>query len=316
MNEYGYCDPCTNHRARYTHLLDLATVAKQSHNMTDALQNDAPKEAAPSETKDFLYFLLKLGLFVFVLRSFIVAPFNIPSESMQPRLLIGDYLLVAKWPYGYSRYSLPFSVPLIPGRILGSTPERGDVVVFKAPPSQRLDYIKRVIGLPGDVIEMKNGVVVLNGKPIPKQRIADLEIPVTQNMIDATNKEGGFSPCYRPNFEIVKDGENFCRYPRFRETLPNGKSYEVLDVEPDGAGDNRAPITVPEGHLFLMGDNRDRSADSRFPAQDGGAIGLVPEKNLVGRALVSVFSTDGSANWFLPWTWVSAARWNRVGQGF
>lgn len=284
--------------------------------MNDVLQTEAPKEAAPSETKDFLYFLLKLGLFVFALRSFIVAPFNIPSESMQPRLLIGDYLLVAKWPYGYSRYSLPFSIPLIPGRIIASTPERGDVVVFKAPPSQRLDYIKRVIGLPGDVIEMKNGVVILNGKPIPKQRIADLEIPVSQNMIDATNAEGGISPCYRPNFEIVKDGASFCRYPRFRETLPNGKSYEVLDVEPDGAGDNRAPITVPEGHLFLMGDNRDRSADSRFPAQDGGAIGLVPEQNLVGRALVSVFSTDGSSNWVLPWTWVSAARWNRVGQGF
>jgi signal peptidase I len=284
--------------------------------MNEATQNDVPASSASSETKDFLYFLLKLGLFVFVLRSFIVAPFNIPSESMQPRLLIGDYLLVSKWPYGYSRHSLPLSLPLIPGRILASTPERGDVVVFKAPPSQRLDYIKRVIGLPGDVIAMKNGVVILNGKPIPKQRIADLLIPVTQNMIDATEKEGGISPCYRPQFEITQGGTNFCRYPRFRETLPNGKSYEVLDVDPDGPGDNRAPITVPEDHLFLMGDNRDRSADSRFPAQDGGAIGLVPEENLVGRAWVSVFSTDGSANWFLPWTWFTAARWSRIGEGF
>lgn len=269
-----------------------------------------------SETREFLTFLLKLGLFVFVLRSFIVAPFNIPSESMQPRLLIGDYLLVGKWPYGYSRYSMPFSLPLIPGRILADTPERGDVVVFKAPPTQKLDYIKRVIGLPGDVIEMKDGVVILNGKPVPKQRIANLTIPVTPNMIVATNAEGGLSPCYRPEFEITKGDERFCNYPRFRETLPNGKSYDVLDVESDGPGDNRAAITVPEGHLFLMGDNRDRSADSRFPASDGGAIGLVPEKNLVGRALVSVFSTDGSANWFLPWTWLTAARFDRIGQGF
>ncbi|MBP6030097.1 MAG: signal peptidase I [Sphingobium sp.] len=284
--------------------------------MTEKDETASSSGTARSETRDFLYFLVKLGLFVFVLRSFIVAPFNIPSESMQPRLLIGDYLLVGKWPYGYSRYSLPFSIPLIPDRIMAKTPERGDVVVFKAPPSQNLDYIKRVIGLPGDVIEMKDGIVILNGKPIPKKRIADLVIPVTQNMIDATNAEGGISPCYRPQFEISKGTERFCAYPRFRETLTNGKSYDVLDVDADGAGDNRAAITVPEGHLFLMGDNRDRSADSRFPAQDGGAIGLVPEQNLVGRALVSVFSTDGSANWLLPWTWITAGRWDRIGHGF
>ena len=269
-----------------------------------------------SETREFVTFLLKLGLFVFVLRSFIVAPFNIPSESMQPRLLIGDYLIVSKWNYGYSRYSLPFSIPLIPGRLFASTPERGDVVVFKAPPSQRQDYIKRVIGLPGDVIAMRDGIVILNGKEIPKQKIADLVIPVTQNMIDATQRESGESPCYRTEFEEVKGGESYCRYPRFRETLPNGKNYEVLDVEQDGPGDNREPMIVPEGHLFLMGDNRDRSADSRFPAQEGGAIGLVPEKNLVGKAMISVFSTDGSANWFLPWTWFTAARWERIGEGF
>lgn len=269
-----------------------------------------------SETRDFVTFLLKLGLFVFVLRSFIVAPFNIPSESMQPRLLIGDYLLVAKWPYGYSRYSLPFSLPLLPGRIFPHTPQRGDVVVFKAPPTQEQDYIKRVIGLPGDIIAMRHGVVILNGKPIPKTRIADLVIPVTANMIAATKEESSLSPCFRPKFEVLRDGKSYCRYPQYRETLPNGKSYNVLDVEKDGPGDNREAIIVPEGHLFMMGDNRDRSADSRFPAQEGGAIGLVPEKNLVGKALFTVFSTDGSANWFLPWTWISAARWNRIGEGF
>ncbi len=269
-----------------------------------------------SETRDFLSFLVKLALFVFILRSFIVAPFNIPSESMQPRLLIGDYLLVGKWPYGYSRYSLPFSIPLIPGRILAKTPRRGDVVVFKAPPTQRQDYIKRVIGLPGDVIEIRNGQVILNGKPVEKKRIADLVIPVTDNMIAATATEGGASPCFRPEFEQAKDGGRFCVYPQFRETLPGGKSYNVLDVVQDGPADNRAPVVIPEGKLFLMGDNRDRSADSRFPAEDGGGIGLVPEQNLVGRALFSVFSTDGSANWLLPWTWFTAARWSRIGEGF
>lgn len=270
-----------------------------------------------NETLDFLWFLIKLAVFVIVLRSFIMSPFNIPSESMQPRLLIGDYLLVAKWPYGYSRYSLPFGVPLISGRILGSTPERGDVVVFKAPPSQRDDYIKRVIGLPGDLIAVRNGQVILNGQPIPKRRIADFVIPVSQNMIDKANQDGSPFPCYRPEYEErAKDGSNQCRYPRYRETLPNGKSYDVLDLDDGGRADDRDTVVVPEGHLFLMGDNRDRSADSRFPAEEGGGIGLVPEENLVGRALISVFSTDGSANWLLPWTWFTAARWDRIGERF
>jgi signal peptidase I len=270
-----------------------------------------------SETRDFLWFLAKLAIFVFVLRSFIVSPFNIPSESMQPRLLIGDYLLVAKWPYGYSRYSLPFSVPLIPGRIFASTPARGDVVVFKAPPHQRDDYIKRVIGLPGDLISVRAGTVYLNGQAIPKQKVADLVIPASPNMVSAARTEGNPSPCYRTQFEeAAPGGGRQCRYPQYRETLPGGKSYNVLDLDPDGPADDRDTVVVPQGHLFLMGDNRDRSADSRFPAQEGGGIGLVPEENLVGRALVSVFSTDGSANWLLPWTWFTAARWSRIGEGF
>ena len=277
---------------------------------------------AKSETRDFLWFLAKLGLFVFVLRSFIISPFNIPSESMQPRLLIGDYLLVAKWPYGYSRYSLPFSIPLIPGRIFPSTPHRGDVVVFKAPPNQKNDYIKRVIGLPGDMIAVRGGTVYLNGAAIPKQKVADLVIPVTPNMTQAAAKEGAESPCYRPDFEeAAPGGGKQCRYPQYRETLPAtkdtpAKSYNVLDLVPDGAADDRDTVLVPQGHLFMMGDNRDRSADSRFPAVEGGGIGPVPEENLVGKAMISVFSTDGSANWLLPWTWVSAARWNRIGEGF
>ncbi len=279
-------------------------------------ENPKATTSEKSETREFVSFLVKLALFVFILRSFIVAPFNIPSESMQPRLLIGDYLLVAKWPYGYSRYSLPFSVPLIPGRVFASTPQRGDVVVFKAPPTQAQDYIKRVIGLPGDIVEIRDGQVILNGKPVVRQKIADFVIPITQNMIDATGNEGGLSPCFRPDFEEDRDGKRYCRYPQYRETLPNGKSYNVLDVVQDGPADNRAPVVVPEGRLFLMGDNRDRSADSRFPAEVGGGIGLVPEKNLVGKALFSVFSTDGSSNWLLPWTWFTATRFSRIGESF
>jgi len=275
------------------------------------------KEKQKNETLDFIWFLARLAIFVFVLRSFIVSPFNIPSESMQPRLLIGDYLLVAKWPYGYSRYSLPFSAPLFEGRVFAATPKRGDVVVFKAPPTQKNDYIKRVIGLPGDLVAIRKGQVILNGVAVPKQRIADLVIPAADNMVAAPEKEGNPSPCFRPKFEERgADGARQCRYPQYRETLPGGRSYNVLDLEPDGAADDRDTVVVPEGHLFLMGDNRDRSADSRFPAEEGGGIGLVPEENLVGKALVSVFSTDGSANWFLPWTWFTATRWSRIGEGF
>ncbi|WOK36213.1 signal peptidase I [Sphingomonas sp. C3-2] len=279
--------------------------------MNDTTPASAEPMAGPatkkkSETLDFLGFLLKLGILVFVIRSFIAAPFNIPSESMMPRLLVGDYLLVSKWNYGYSNYSLPFDVPLIPGRILPSTPERGDVVVFKAPPHQRQDYIKRVIGLPGDTVEISDGQVILNGKPVSRVKMDDIVLPETptSNCLTAAS------------IEQQKDGRVMCRYPRFRETLPNGKSYFVLDTTPRTAGDDTQLFTVPEGHIFLMGDNRDHSADSRFPAADNGAIGMVPVDNLVGKAWVSVFSTDGNADWLKPWTWVTAARWSRIGEGF
>ena len=264
-----------------------------------------PPKKTRSETADFLIFLLKLGVFVFLFRSFFAAPFNIPSESMMPRLLVGDYLLVSKWNYGYSRYSMPFSVPLLPNRVMARQPERGDVVVFKAPPYARQDYIKRVIGLPGDMIQVRDGQVILNGTPVPRQRIADFvlaEQPYSKCLTDASVERG-------------PDGPQ-CRYPRYRETLPNGKSYEVLDTSPDTLGDNTRVYTVPQDMVFLMGDNRDHSADSRFPAAEGGAIGMVPIENLVGKAWISVFSTDGTASWILPWTWFSAARWERIGERF
>jgi signal peptidase I len=274
-----------------------------------------PKSEA-SEWREYGLFLLKLAAIVLIFRSLIFSPFNIPSESMQPRLLIGDYLVVAKWPYGYSRYSLPLNLPLFKGRIFGSLPERGDVVVFKGPPSQKDDYIKRVIGLPGDVVQMRAGVLEINGKAVKKQRIADFITPVTKGMRDAVALEGGDQPCWRPEFEEdAKDGGRQCHYRRFRETLPNGRSYEILDLADAERGDDTEAFVVPDDHIFFMGDNRDRSADSRFPP-DGRAIGMVPVDNIVGRAQLTWFSTDGSANWLLPWTWFSAARPDRIGKGF
>ncbi|MEM1131713.1 MAG: signal peptidase I [Pseudomonadota bacterium] len=274
---------------------------------------DEKANTQKEEWTDFFKFLIKLLLVILIFRSFIFSPFNIPSESMQPRLLIGDYLFVSKWSYGYSKYSLPFSAPLIPGRIFASEPERGDVVVFKAPPTNQEDYIKRVIGLPGDTVQVVNGQVVLNGTPIPRTKLDDFVIPVTPNMISAN----GSSPCYNAQFEeIAADGSRECRYPRYRETLPNGKSYQVLDLQNVGFPDNSGVYTVPDGHMFLMGDNRDRSQDSRFPQIAGQGIGFVPQDNLVGEASFTVFSTDGSASWLLPWTWFTAARWDRIGEGF
>ena len=274
-----------------------------SANPDPAPQGEAAKPAKQEES--FLVFLIKLVLIVVIFRSFIFSPFNIPSESMMPRLVNGDYLLAAKWPYGFSKYSMPFSAPVIPGRILAGQPERGDIVIFKAPPANDTDYIKRVIGLPGDQVQMIGSALYLNGKPVPREKASDFVVSVSPN----TN-------CYLPQFEARDaEGQPVCSYPRFRETLPSGKSYYVLDLIASPQ-DDTAPFVVPEGHLFLMGDNRDNSMDSRFPAIPGQGIGIVPQANLVGRAFVMMFSTDGSAAWTKPWTWFSAARWSRIGGTF
>ncbi|HTM95511.1 MAG TPA: signal peptidase I [Croceibacterium sp.] len=263
-----------------------------------ATEAAAAEPAEKTETLgSFLLFCLKLVVLVLLFRTLVFSTFNIPSESMLPRLWNGDYLIAAKWPYGYSRYSLPWSMPLIPGRILAGQPERGDVVIFKAPPLQQEDYIKRVIGVPGDQVQMIRGVLYLNGDPVPKQRVADFAIPLSANT------------------RCAYDGKTVgaeCHYPRYRETLPGGRSYYVLDTA-DTPQDTTEAVVVPEGMLFLMGDNRDHSADSRFEATPGGGIGLVPQENLVGEAYFMLWSTDGSAEWLKPWTWFTAARWNRSG---
>ncbi len=293
-----------------------------------SVNSNAPTDtdkAGGNEWREYGLFLLKLAAIVLIFRSLIFSPFNIPSESMQPRLLIGDYLMVSKWPYGFSRYSLPGAPNLFSGRIFGSLPERGDIVVFR-PPGKKDDYIKRAIGMPGDIIQMRGGILHINGKAVPKKRIADAIIPVTQNMIDAADQDRmkglNATPCWQQQFPEYKsfetisaNGDRVCRYPQYRETLPNGVSYNILDLADDPIRDDTAPIIVPEGHVLFMGDNRDRSADGRKP-DDGEWIGPVPVENIVGRAQFMWFSTDGNARWLLPWTWFSAARWERMGTGF
>jgi signal peptidase I len=252
-------------------------------------------------------FLLLLFLFAAILRTFVVTPFVIPSGSMLPRLMIGDYLFVSKWPYGFSRYSVPFGFANFEGRIFDGAPDRGDVVVFRYPGSDE-DYVKRLIGLPGDTIQMRGGQLILNGKPVPKVRIADYLMPRTPN-----------SPCRYVAQDaalppVEEAGTVYCRYVRYRETLPGGRSYEVLD-QWHGEGDDTPVYRVPAGQYFMMGDNRDDSADSRFPRERDG-VGFLPHDYLIGRALIVFFSTDGTAEWAKPWTWFSATRWDRIGGTF
>ena len=269
------------------------------------VSSPARKESGLRETTRFLFFLF---LATIILRSLIIAPFSIPSGSMLPRMMIGDYLFVAKWPYGYSAHSFPLGLIGFDGRILESRPDRGDVVVFRLPGGADQDFVKRLVAFPGETVEMRRGVLILNGTPVPKTRIADYLMPVSAN-----------SPCRTMDptrrREVRGDnGERLCAYPQYRETLPEGRSYLVLD-QMDGVADDFAPTIVPAGHYFVMGDNRDDSLDSRFPTQAGG-VGFLPSENLIGRALVTFFSTDGSADYLKPWTWFSAARGERMGKTY
>ena len=255
-----------------------------------------------SETAETIRFLLKLALFVLVFRSFFITSFLIPSESMLPRLMVGDYLFVSKWNYGYGRWSFPWGFVPMSGKVMSRVPARGDVVVFRAPQVLDHDVVKRVIGLPGDTIQMRRGQIVLNGRAVPKQRVADYVLPLTPNF--------GADRCDAA-FQDVDARQPICRYPQYRETLPEGASYTVLDQGQMPDRDDTDLYTVPAGHVFVMGDNRDDSGDSRFPPP--GGMGYVPLENLEGRVLVTFFSTDGSAEWLKPWTWFSAARPERIG---
>jgi signal peptidase I len=224
--------------------------------------------------------IIQALLLALVIRTLLFQPFSIPSGSMRPTLLEGDYLFVTKWAYGYSRYSLPFSPDLFSGRIWGSSPKRGDVVVFKFPPDPSLDYIKRVIGLPGDRVQMKHDELYINGVVVPRKKIGQIDNP------DITEVD-------RP-------------VDVYRETLPNGVSYDTLDLTPNGLGDDTREFVVPPGHYFMMGDNRDNSSDSRF------SVGYVPAENLVGRANIIFFSIAGGASPLEIWKWPSDLRASRL----
>ncbi len=236
--------------------------------------------------KTIVYALLLAGL----IRTVFFQPFWIPSGSMKPTLLIGDFLFVNKMAYGYSRYSCPFSICPISGRILASAPERGDVVVFKHP-SNGTDYIKRLIGLPGDTIEMRGGVLLINGAAAPQEPVGVFSEP--------NEPQGPLRTLPRCMNRPVPVGGT-CEKEMSVETLPEGRTHLVLNIE-DGPGDDAGPLTVPEGEYFFMGDNRDNSMDSRFSRSAFG-VGTVPFANFVGRADRVIFSSGGSSMLFF-WTW-------------
>lgn len=234
------------------------------------------KSGGLGETVSIIVQALLLAL---VIRTFIFQPFSIPSGSMRPTLLEGDYLFVTKWAYGYSHFSLPFSPDLFSGRIFGSDPKRGDVVVFKYPPDTSLDYIKRVVGLPGDRIQMRAGVLYINGEAVKREKVGQIDNP------DIT--------------EVSRPVDVY------RETLPNGVSYDTLDITPNSQADDTREFLVPEGNFFMMGDNRDNSADSRF-------WGFVPAENLVGRANIIFFSIADKSSPLALWNWPSDVRFSRL----
>jgi len=263
------------------------TVGKSIEKSIDSSKDEKPmsvstegkrKEGGLAEGGRVVFHALIIAL---VIRTLLFQPFNIPSGSMKATLLIGDYLFVSKYSYGYSHYSLPLSPPLFSGRIFGSMPERGDVVVFRLPKDDSTDYIKRVIGLPGDRIKMVDGLLHINGVPVKRERVSDF--------IDDEN--GGAD-----------------RVRRWRETLPNGVTYESLDLQDNGFLDNTQEYLVPPGHYFMMGDNRDNSTDSRVLA----AVGYVPFENLVGKAQIIFFSILEGEHAWMVWRWPWSVRWSRL----
>ena len=228
--------------------------------------------------------IIYAGLIAVVIRTVAFEPFNIPSGSMIPTLLVGDYLFVSKFSYGYSRYSMPFSPNLFSGRILGAMPKRGDVAVFKNMHDDYADYIKRIVGLPGDHIQVRAGILYVNGNPAVRRPMGDI-LATDENGASIAEKE-------------------------YTETLPGNVTHLIAKMGDDGFQNNTAEFVVPEGNLFAMGDNRDNSLDSRF--MDGRGVGFLPIENLVGRAEFIFFSIDASAPWWQIWEWPLEIRWSRI----
>lgn len=280
--------------------------------------------------------LFWLLLIVLGFHSFVAKPFYIPSESMLPRLEVGDRLVVNKFAYGWSFVSptIPNPVavfdslvlhrhedswavqlPFVQGRLFGRLPERGDVVIV-TPPGTNNDYIKRVIGLPGDRLQVKDGVVILNGVPVKRGPLHYVDLRDYGGVV-MPGPEGG-ETCSPDGYGDVAtrvagpDGKTACRLPIVTETLPNGRFYDTVELGPS-QGDNYPSITIPANHVFLMGDNRDRSADSRFPLSELGLGGPVPYENLGGRAEFITFSFDGTASWLNPLSWWRSLRPGRAG---
>ena len=237
-------------------------------------------EKKSSGLMETLSVVVQAILLAIVIRSLLFQPFSIPSGSMRPTLLEGDYLFVNKWSYGYSRHSFPFSPDLFKGRIWGSDPRRGDVAVFRYPPDPTLDYIKRVIGLPGDRIQMREGVLYINGEAVKREKVGQIDNP------DITEVN-------RP-------------VDVYRETLPNGVTYDTLDITPNGISDDTREFVVPPGHFFMMGDNRDNSNDSRM------SVGFVPLENFIGKANIIFFSIAGGASPLEIWRWPAEMRTDRI----
>lgn len=280
---------------------------KNNNDSTLSGSDDVAEKAvsAPVEEENLLKELVLTVVYAMVivlsLRIFLFEPFNIPSGSMTPTLVVGDYLFVSKYPYGYSRHSIPKSPDLFSGRIGEDPVKRGDVAVFKLPRDGQTDYIKRIIGLPGDKIQVRNSRLYLNGEIIPRKRVEDFIL------VETANYNCGRFSMYRVRHE---DGQTFCHFPQYQETLPNGVTYMTLDMNNTADLDNTRVFEVPKGHYFGMGDNRDNSTDSRRSMSSG--VGFIPAENLVGRAERIFFSTNGDASWWEVWNWYGATRGDRV----
>ena len=238
----------------------------------------------PEGKFEFIKTIVIAGALALGFRSLLFEPFNIPSGSMIPTLLVGDYLFVSKYSYGYSRYSFPFGMAPFDGRIFETSPQRGDVAVFRQPQNESVAFIKRIVGLPGDRIQVTDGVLRIND--------------VAVNRV-------------RKGFATASDGYNVIRFAVYQETLPNGKSYLIQErSDDDDVLDNTNVFLVPEGHYFMMGDNRDNSRDSRTTS-----VGMVPAENLIGRAERLFFSHNSSAHLWEIWKWPFAIRYGRLGDG-